>query len=85
MVSVVTCDGRHLVGEMKGFDQTINVILSKCHERVYSTDVGVEIVPLGVYIIRGDNIAIVGEVDQEKDAGLNLEEMKAMPLAPIIH
>lgn len=43
-------------GELKGFDQTTNVILSGSTERVFSTEEGVEEVPLGVYIIRGDNI-----------------------------
>ncbi|KAA0185395.1 hypothetical protein HAZT_HAZT002221 [Hyalella azteca] len=43
------------MGTMKGFDQSINVILDECHERVYSTNRGVEQVILGLYIIRGDN------------------------------
>eukprot|EP00659_Diplonema_papillatum_P000832 gene832-1282_t len=38
VVSIITNDGRHLVGTLKGFDQTINVILSESHERVYQTD-----------------------------------------------
>ena len=42
---------------MKGFDQTTNLILSGSIERVYSLDEGVEEVPLGLYIVRGDNIA----------------------------
>ena len=43
-------------GKLKGFDQTVNVILNESHERVYSTSSGVEEVPLGLYIIRGDNM-----------------------------
>lgn len=39
-----------------GFDQTTNVILSDSTERVYSMEEGVEEVPLGLYIVRGDNI-----------------------------
>ena len=45
-----------LQGKLKGFDQTVNVILNESHERVYSTSSGVEEVPLGLYIIRGDNM-----------------------------
>ena len=41
---------------MKGYDQTINVILEQSHERVFSEDNGVEQNPLGLYIIRGDNM-----------------------------
>ena len=62
VVQVVTNDGRNIVGVMKGFDQTTNVILDECHERVFSSDAGVEQVVLGLYIVRGDNIAVVGEI-----------------------
>ncbi|RYH25289.1 hypothetical protein EON65_15650 [archaeon] len=41
---------------MRGFDQTINVILERSHERVFSDDKGVEQNPLGLYMIRGDNM-----------------------------
>ena len=41
---------------MKGYDQSVNVILDECHERVYSSNRGVEQVILGLYIIRGDNM-----------------------------
>lgn len=46
-------------GLLKGFDQTINVILENSHERVYSSASGVEQVALGLYIIRGDNMSVV--------------------------
>lgn len=39
-----------------GFDQTTNVILSDAIERIYSMDEGVEEQPLGLYIVRGDNM-----------------------------
>ena len=41
-VSVITSDGRNFVGTLKGFDQTINLILDETHERVYSGAQGVE-------------------------------------------
>jgi U6 snRNA-associated Sm-like protein LSm8 len=56
LISVVTCDGQNLVGNLRGFDQTTNLILDECHERVFSPDAGVEQVVLGLYIIRGDNM-----------------------------
>ena len=43
-------------GTLKGFDQTVNIILDDSHERVYSVNQGVEQVVLGLYIIRGDNM-----------------------------
>lgn len=47
-------------GVLKGFDQTTNIILQDCHERVFSPTAGVEQVPLGLYIIRGDNMCVLG-------------------------
>ena len=58
-VSIITSDGRNIVGNLKGFDQTINVILEQSHERIYSEAQGVVQNVLGLYIIRGDNMYVV--------------------------
>ena len=55
-VSIITNDGRNYSGTLKGYDQAVNVILEHSHERVFSLDEGVQQNPLGLYIIRGDNI-----------------------------
>ena len=39
-IMVVTTDGRCFHGTLKGFDQTINLILDAAHERVYSPEEG---------------------------------------------
>ncbi|GLJ34669.1 hypothetical protein SUGI_0697360 [Cryptomeria japonica] len=57
-ISVITNDGRNIVGILRGFDQATNLILDESHERVYSTTAGVEQLVLGLYIIRGDNISV---------------------------
>ena len=82
-VHLITNDGRHVVGTLRGFDQVTNVILEDCSERVYSSESGVEEAPLGLYMIRGDNVALVGPVDEELDAGLDLAGTRAAPLKPI--
>ena len=84
-ISVITNDGRNIVGVLKGYDQTTNLVLEESHERVYSPDEGVEQVVLGLYIIRGDNIAIIGELDLELDAATDLSEVTAEPLRPLNH
>jgi U6 snRNA-associated Sm-like protein LSm8 len=38
-ISVITNDGRNIVGVLRGFDQATNLILDESHERVYSTKV----------------------------------------------
>ena len=73
------------MGTLRGFDQATNIILDESHERVYSTREGVQQLVLGLYIIRGDNISVVGEVDEELDARLDLSNLRAHPLKPVIH
>jgi U6 snRNA-associated Sm-like protein LSm8 len=41
-------------GVLSGFDQKSNVVLSNSTERIYSLDEGVEEVPLGLYLVKGD-------------------------------
>lgn len=67
-VNVITNDGRNVTGTLRGFDQVCNVILEQSVERIFAIDAGVETVTLGLYVIRGDNIAVLGEIDQEHDA-----------------
>lgn len=75
-VNVITNDGRNVVGTLRGFDQVCNVILDKSVERVFSTDSGVQVVTLGLYVIRGDNIAVLGEIDPERDAKVPWDKTK---------
>lgn len=79
----------------------MNLILENSHERVYSSSAGVEKVPLGLYIIRGDNMyvlsiffdqlvdilcsAVVGEVDEEMEHEMRFSDIKAEPLNPVVH
>jgi len=84
-VSIITADGRNFIGTLKGFDQTINIILDDTHERVFSSSSGVEQVVLGLHIVRGDNIAVVGEIDEDIDARLDLHNIKAEPLNAVSH
>jgi U6 snRNA-associated Sm-like protein LSm8 len=55
-MSVITCDGRSIIGRLRGFDQTLNVILEQSHERDFRLDFGGLQNELGIYIIRGDNM-----------------------------
>ncbi|KAG0577021.1 hypothetical protein KC19_5G125800 [Ceratodon purpureus] len=84
-ISVITNDGRNIVGVLRGFDQATNLILDESHERVYSTKAGVEQVVLGLHIIRGDNIGVVGELDEELDSNLDLSALRAQPLKAVQH
>jgi len=69
-----------IVGELRGYDQLQNLILCNSHERVFSTDAPVELVPLGLYVIRGDNIVLIYEIDENLDSKLDLNTLRAKPL-----
>lgn len=47
-----------------GHDQLQNLILNEAVEHVYSLEEEVEEVPLGLYVVRGDNVAVIGEFDK---------------------
>ncbi|KAI9629164.1 hypothetical protein PSHT_04691, partial [Puccinia striiformis] len=84
-VLIITQDGRTITGELKGFDQTTNIILSDSIERVYSSDEPMEEVPLGLYIVRGDHISVIGELDVEADKNIDWSSIRAEPLYEIRH
>ena len=42
-------------------------------------------IPLQLYLIRGDNVAVIGEVDTDVDSALDLDSMSAAPLKHITH
>ena len=67
-ICVVTSDGRIILGSLVGHDQVQNLILNDAQERVYTTAddenaANIEIVDLGLYVIRGDNVCMVGDYD----------------------
>ena len=73
-VLVILRDGRNLVGVMRSFDQFSNVVLEDAVERrvVIPAKEGVNAVygdaPLGLYVVRGDSIVLLGEVDDAREA-----------------
>lgn len=84
-VNIITSDGKVLVGTLKGIDNGTNVILHDSHERVFSLDQGVEKHHLGLCVIRGENVAVIGQVDRDTDIQLELANCKAKPLKPVKH
>lgn len=82
-----------LQGLLIGFDQLQNLILNNAQERVYqfadppdSTEL--EIVPLGLYVVRGDNVAIVSDVvsgvlEQQEENGFEGFQ-DGEPLKPVM-
>lgn len=44
-----------------------------------------EEVPLGVYIVRGDTVAVCGKVDEEIDGQINWEKVHGEPIGGTKH
>ncbi|CAH0489188.1 unnamed protein product [Peronospora farinosa] len=84
-ISVITNDGRNIIGVLKGFDQCVNVVLDESFERVFSLKEPVEAVELGLYIIRGDNISVIGGVPNNIREQVIDDQTRAAPLKPLAH
>lgn len=82
-VLLILQDGRAIVGVMAGYDQKSNVVLSDTKERVYSMEEGVEEIPLGLYLVKGDQIVLIAELDDALDQSIDLSTIRAEPLPPI--
>ena len=54
-------DGRKIIGLMRSFDQFANIVLENAVERVI-VDTRFADVPLGLYVIRGENVVLLGEM-----------------------
>lgn len=64
-VCVVTSDGRIILGELVGHDQVQNLILNNAKERVYAEGLTPELVELGLYVIRGDNVSLIADYNPD--------------------
>ncbi|KAJ7540056.1 hypothetical protein O6H91_01G048000 [Diphasiastrum complanatum] len=63
---VVLRDGRKLIGVLRSFDQFANLVLQNASERIIVGDLFCDL-PLGLYIIRGENVVLLGELDPLKE------------------
>lgn len=58
---VILRDGRKLIGILRSFDQYANLVLQETTERIYVDQVYGDI-PRGVFIVRGENVVLLGEM-----------------------
>jgi len=75
---VVLRDGRRLVGILRTFDQFANIVLEDTKERIYMEDKYGE-KNIGLYLIRGENVVLLGEMDPEKDDIVTPTKLKKIP------
>jgi len=63
---VVLRDGRILIGYLRSVDQFANLVLHKAVERIHVNNMFGDI-PRGIFVVRGENVVLLGEVDSEED------------------
>jgi len=63
---VILRDGRNLIGILRSYDQFANLVLQNTLERIIVNDCYGE-KERGVFIIRGENVVLLGEIDKDKE------------------
>eukprot|EP01119_Soliformovum_irregulare_P002198 TRINITY_DN1245_c0_g1_i2.p1 TRINITY_DN1245_c0_g1~~TRINITY_DN1245_c0_g1_i2.p1 ORF type:complete len:142 (+),score=33.89 TRINITY_DN1245_c0_g1_i2:38-463(+) len=79
---VVLRDGRRLVGILRTFDQFANIVLEDTYERIFMDDTYGE-KAVGLYLIRGENVVLLGEVDVDKEEEILKTKLKKVPFPEI--
>ncbi|KAK9915365.1 hypothetical protein WJX75_008111 [Coccomyxa subellipsoidea] len=75
-------DGRKIVGILRSFDQFANLVLEGAVERVivgtlYAED------PLGLYVVRGENVVLLGDIDASQDPPAILQKVSLAEIRQI--
>lgn len=73
---LVLRDGRKLIGVLRSWDQFANLVLQDTIERLYAGNLYADI-PRGLFIVRGENVLLLGEIDLDKEDEIPLSLKKA--------
>lgn len=87
-VLVLTTDGRSLVGTLLSCDQLTNLVLQDTIERVIRPPEDPEEseeVPHGLYLIRGENVAICGLLDEQMDSEIDWAKVRGSVVGGVKH
>lgn len=85
---LITTDGRTLVGVLESYDQQTNLVLSSTVERIVRSADDEEPsseVSHGLYLVRGDNITICGEVDEQLDESIDWTKVRGEVIGGTYH
>lgn len=83
-IQVITTEGRIFTGNLVSFDQSLNVVLQECFEKVYDNSKPVQIENMGVYIIRGDNVCIISKINLDLEKKIDYTKITSEPF-PLIN
>lgn len=62
-------DGRKLHGILRSWDQFANLVLQSTVERLFTSTAPYQYcdIPRGTFLVRGENVLLLGEVDLDRD------------------
>ena len=87
-ILVITTDGRSLIGDLLSCDQLTNLVLSQTVERIIRPQEDEEPsteITHGLYLIRGEHVAVCGLVDEERDASIDWSLVKGAVIGGVKH
>lgn len=87
-VLIITTDGRTLIGTLESYDQQTNLILSGTIERIIRPAEDEEessSVEHGLYLVRGDNVVLVGGVDEDLDNSIDWGKVRGEVIGGTYH
>ncbi|KZO96318.1 Sm-like ribonucleo protein [Calocera viscosa TUFC12733] len=81
-VLIVLRDGRKLVGVLRSYDQFANLVLEDSYERIFH---GLEYADVwkGVFVIRGENVVLLGEIDLDVEDEVPLVQVPLQHIMPL--
>jgi len=74
-ILVVLRDGKKFIGVLRSFDQFANIVLENTVERIYLGNSFGER-KIGVFLIRGENVMLLGNINDEKEEKMENETLK---------
>ena len=84
-VQVISIEGRVFIGELNSYDQLMNIILKNCIERIFNKEKGVREENMGLYMLRGDNVAIISEYNLNKEKSTDYSKIKSEKLKEFLN
>ncbi|KAJ3179894.1 hypothetical protein HDU87_002462 [Geranomyces variabilis] len=80
-ILVILRDGRKLIGWLRSYDQFANLVLQDTVERTYVAGQYGDVYR-GIFVIRGENVVLLGEIDKEKEQNL-MKHLQNVPIAEV--
>lgn len=77
-----------MVGTMISCDGSMNMVLANAVERIIrpaDEEEKSQVVPLGLYIVRGDSVVVCGKVDEDIDGKIDWTDVRGEPLGGTKH